>query len=379
MSKQRLTDRTLISGVSLDNIIHVVVTGDTAQNPSGSSFKATLQQVSDAILSSTPFMSGGTITGPVNFTSGITANTLTVNGVEITGDTFTTSAVLIGDTAYFNTNNSLSAYTLNLSGFSSSVTFTNSDPTPTTIGGISAGSTFSNKTMQEMWNLLLYPYQSPSFTLFSLQGVGSPLEIGQIITTNQTFSWGTSNPGNVNPNSISIQGYNLIPPLTGLANDGSEGVTFTAAITRGASDGPGIRTWNISGINTNGGSFGASLNLRWDYRMYVGTSPNTTLTENEIEALTTFNSVKNGFAGTYALPAGDYKYFCFADFYNTPNSFKDASNGINIALNDTYPNTDGQLNKYDLVSVTNSEGETTNYRVYRSKFVLAGAISIVIS
>jgi hypothetical protein len=263
-------------------------------------------------------------------------------------------------------------------GTGSGVTYTNPNATPTTIGGISAGSTFSNKTMQEMWDLLLYPYQSPSFTLFSLQGIGSPLEIGADITTNQTFTWGTSNPGNVSANTISINGYNLTT-LNGLDNDGSEAVTFTGVVTRGASDGPGIRQWNISAVNTNGVSFGATLNLRWDYRMYVGTSPNTTLTENEIEALTTFNSVKNGFAGTYALPAGDYKYFCFADFYNTPNSFKDASNGINIALNDTYPNTDGQLNKYDLVSVTNSEGETTNYRVYRSKFVLAGAISIVIS
>jgi hypothetical protein len=259
------------------------------------------------------------------------------------------------------------------------VTYTNSNPVPATIGGIGVGSAFPNpKTMQEMWDLLLYPYQSPSFTLFSLQGIGSPLEIGADITTNQTFTWGTSNPGNVSANTISINGYNLTT-LNGLDNDGSEAVTFTGVVTRGASDGPGIRQWNISAVNTNGVSFGATLNLRWDYRMYVGTSPNTTLTENEIEALTTFNSVKNGFAGTYALPAGDYKYFCFADFYNTPNSFKDASNGINIALNDTYPNTDGNGNTYDLVSVTNSEGETTNYRVYRSKFVLAGAISIVIS
>jgi hypothetical protein len=382
MSKQRLTDRTLISGVSLDNVIHVVVTGDTTQNPSGSSFKATLHQVSNAILSSSPFFTGGTISVPVNFTSGVTANTLTVNGVEITGDTFTTSAVLIGNTAYFNTNNSLSAYTLNLSGFSSSVSYTNSTPVPKEIGGIGVGTTFTTpKTMQEMWDLLLYPYQSPAFTSFNLQGIGSSLEIGQLIGVNQTFSWSTSNSGNVNPNSILIQGYNLIPPVTGLPSNGSTGVTFNGVVTRGASDGPGIRSWSIAGVNTNGVSFGATLNLRWDYRMYVGTSPNTNLTANEITGLTEFNSVKNGFVGTYALPAGNYKYFCFADVlsYGTPNEWKDPSNGTNFVLFDSYPNTDSKGKTYDLVSVTNSFGQTTNYRVYRSKFTLAGAISVAIS
>lgn len=257
------------------------------------------------------------------------------------------------------------------------VTYTNENPTTATVGGIAAGSTFSAQTMTNMWDALLYPYQTPAFTSFSL-GISSPKEIGYEITTSQTFTWGTSNSSNVQSNSIVIAGYNLTT-LTGLANDFSEPVTFTSSISRTSVDGPGVRTWTIQGTNTNSSTFNTSLSIRWDYKMYAGTSTNTTLTESQIEALTDYSSVKNGFTGTYNMSAGGYKYFCFADTYGTPTSFKDASNNINIALNTTYPNTDSQGNTYDLVSVTNSEGETTNYRVYRSRFILGSTIQIVIA
>lgn len=49
MSKQRLTDRLLASGISLNNLVHIVNTGDTTQNPYGSSFKGTVQQLATAI------------------------------------------------------------------------------------------------------------------------------------------------------------------------------------------------------------------------------------------------------------------------------------------------------------------------------------------
>lgn len=40
-----LTDQTQISGVSLTDLIHIVNPNDTSQNPAGSSFKSTVQQV----------------------------------------------------------------------------------------------------------------------------------------------------------------------------------------------------------------------------------------------------------------------------------------------------------------------------------------------
>jgi hypothetical protein len=44
-----LTSRTQASGVTLDDLIHIVITGDTSQNPAGSSYKASISQVFDSL------------------------------------------------------------------------------------------------------------------------------------------------------------------------------------------------------------------------------------------------------------------------------------------------------------------------------------------
>jgi hypothetical protein len=46
---QRLTERVLASGVTPNDLIHIVITGDTSQDPDGSSYKASIKQVFDAI------------------------------------------------------------------------------------------------------------------------------------------------------------------------------------------------------------------------------------------------------------------------------------------------------------------------------------------
>jgi hypothetical protein len=45
----KLTTRTLASGVTVNDLLHIVITGDTSQDPAGSSYKASIQQVFDAI------------------------------------------------------------------------------------------------------------------------------------------------------------------------------------------------------------------------------------------------------------------------------------------------------------------------------------------
>jgi hypothetical protein len=332
--------------------------------------------------------------GNIIYTAQTSGNTLTlqkINGDSIqvvisstgstSGDIYTTAATLVNNVIYFDRNDQLSAYTVNLSAFSANVSYTNTAATPTTIGGIPAGSTFTTQTIQQMFDALLYPYQSPAFTSFSF-GASSPREIGNSITTVQTFTWSTSNSTNVSANTISISGYNLIT-LNGLANTGSQGVTFTGVVNRTATDTPGTRVWNIQGTNTHSIIFSTSLSIRWDWKMYAGTNVGTTLTAGQIQALSDFNSVKNGFAGTYAMSAGGYKYFSFATGYGTPNTFVDTSTNLGVAMNNIvdgyYTNTDGNGNVYALVSVTNGFGEITNYKVYRTKFVLGATINIAVN
>ncbi len=91
MSKQKLTDRQLASGVTLTDLVHIVITGDTSQSSSGSSYKATIQQISDVIGGGGGMFTGGTVTGPTIFTNGLSANTISattyLNLPTFTGNT----------------------------------------------------------------------------------------------------------------------------------------------------------------------------------------------------------------------------------------------------------------------------------------------------
>ena len=91
MPKQRLTDRQLASGVTLTDLVHIVITGDTSQSSAGSSYKATIQQISDVIGGGGGMFTGGTVNGPTIFTNGLSANTISattyLNLPTFTGNT----------------------------------------------------------------------------------------------------------------------------------------------------------------------------------------------------------------------------------------------------------------------------------------------------
>lgn len=93
----RLTSRTLASGASLNDLIHIVITGDTTQNPDGSSFKATLSQLVPLFSGSTDtYITGGTYNGG---TSTITLTNNTGGTVNVTGITTGTEVFITGGTA----------------------------------------------------------------------------------------------------------------------------------------------------------------------------------------------------------------------------------------------------------------------------------------
>ena len=45
MANQKLTDRVLATGVTLNDLIHIVIPTDPTDDPAGSSYKATIQQL----------------------------------------------------------------------------------------------------------------------------------------------------------------------------------------------------------------------------------------------------------------------------------------------------------------------------------------------
>lgn len=92
----RLTDRTFTTGVSTTDLIHIVVTGDTSQSSDGSSYKATIQQLTDLIVETTgtkdyygSFYDTGDQTGLASTVLTMSANTSDTwnSGVTLSADT----------------------------------------------------------------------------------------------------------------------------------------------------------------------------------------------------------------------------------------------------------------------------------------------------
>src|ERR1019366_8819888 len=99
-----------------------------------------------------------------------------------------------------------------------------------TIGGIPAGSTFSNVTISQMFTNLLYPYQYPAFSSFSIAGQSQTLEAGATLAGgSRTFNWGTTNSGNINANTIIIEDITTSTILaSGIANAGTSACTINS-------------------------------------------------------------------------------------------------------------------------------------------------------
>lgn len=251
--------------------------------------------------------------------------------------------------------------------------YINEDPTTSTVGGIPAGTTFpaaSLTTLQQVFDMLLYPYQSPSFTSFSISSlggasaVGNTLEVGDSISSNRTFTWSTSQSSNINTNSISIidQTSSNVVIATGLANDGSESTTYASISKTSATS----HVFRIEAVNTQSSTFSSTYTVNWRNRRWWGNSPITSLSSSDILNLDN-NEFSTSRGKSFTIDGeGEYIYYAY------PSSWGTASFTVNGFLNTAWT--------LEVVSHTNASGHTENYNVYRSNTIQNGTgIQIVIS
>lgn len=242
----------------------------------------------------------------------------------------------------------------------------NATPTPTALGGIPAGTTFNSVPVEVVLQSLLYPYQAPTFSAFSISGQSTTLEVGATVTgANRTFAWTATNASNITANTVEIQ--NITGGTTslavGLANDGTEVLSF-ADVTKTTAT---THVWRIRATNTQTTVFTRDFTVTWQWRRFFGESVNTTLTESEIESLRV-NGLVSGFAGNYSFNAGGYKWIAYPTVFGTATTFKDTSTNLDVPFEPPV-----------IVSVTNAFGVVQDYRVHRTTNVLGGAITIAVS
>jgi len=260
--------------------------------------------------------------------------------------------------------------------------YTGASPTTITVGGLPAGSTIAGLPISDILQSILVPYVAPAFSSFSI-GQSSPVEVGTTISGSKNFSFGFSQLGNVNANTLAIldvtgsttlaSGLPLSSPQS--ANIGS--ISFNT---------PTTYSWRGRATNSQSNTFQSALtSVSWLFRLFYGTSVNATLTEAQIEALSNSLLTSNENA-VYSFPGGGYKYWAWPDSFGSPTAstgFRDTATNLAVAMasavdDAAYSNTQNGWS-YALVSVTNPNGVTVNYRVYRTKFVLGGAINVEVS
>lgn len=239
--------------------------------------------------------------------------------------------------------------------------FTNLNPTPVTLGGIPAGTAFNNQTLQEMFDALLYPYQNPAFTSFVISGQATTVEVGVAVPANPTFTWATSNPSNIKPNTTVIKNG-----LDVLANNVSNVSPYLAIDDAVVNNSAISNTWSIQQENTLDQLFTRNFTVNWRWRIYTGESLSTPLDETGIESLSN-NPLRANFSGTFDFAAGGYKYVCYPALMGVATTFKDTSTNLDVPFAPPY-----------LISVTNAYGVTTDYNVHRSTNIIGSAIQILV-
>ena len=149
------------------------------------------------------------------------------------------------------------------SAASASAFFQNPDPTTITVGGIPAGSTFpTQKTMQEMFDQLLYPYVAPLVTPTTSLG---DREFGQTPILPVSISWSITKK-KLNITSVSFSdGY--VPSFT----NGSQTQTHSFN-TATYSQTPCISQTNTFSISVGDGTSTVTSNatLTWKNKIYWG-------------------------------------------------------------------------------------------------------------
>lgn len=268
------------------------------------------------------------------------------------------------------------------SAASASAFFQNPNPTPVTIGGIPAGSSFSTPTsMQDMWNQLLYPYVSPGVNI-SISG-GGVREFGE--TNAVTLNW------SVTKNSEDIQSIvvNGIPqsgaPFTS-SQSGTQNTNATQNVTT---------TFTIN-VNDGTSTPSSSTTLIWRNRRYWGKvdlssigNPNLTTNPGAVSSIVPLlndgvilglngagvgggNELATNISKTYNGINGDGDYLVFA----WPSSFSNSQtpqflvNGLPNTAFTRIRNNSPFVNQF---------GYTTNYEVWISNTLQNSPLNIVIS
>jgi len=275
---------------------------------------------------------------------------------------------------------------------SNSGNFTNPVSTNYNVGGIQNGYSFNDVKLVDVLKDILYPESMGRIATFSMTlnniNVSKTFEVGETMSGGlyYTFSWVFENGSDFKDKTLKIeditvvtqsQTYWLPPSSTPFTQSsgltGPRGFLFSNPIK---SDYPNKRTFRLSVERTNGTIVNKDYEIDWMWKSYYGSSTFSTLTASQVLNLTN-KTLSTQSVGSWAIPGDGYKYLAFPE--NSTYDFTDVTyKGLPLALAGTpsgYNLTSGDLN-YLYVTVSNVNGISKQYKVYRSKNQITATISV---
>jgi len=230
-------------------------------------------------------------------------------------------------------------------------TYTNTTPTPVTLGGILAGTTFTAQTMQQMFDMLLYPYIAPTVTLGSTPGSG----VYEFGNPQAPITLSATTVRNTNPiTSVIFQRSN---------NGGAYSTINTVASPIGAG---GVENYiDVTGVGgfastayrstVGDGTSTSNSNVRnytYVYPFYHGVgSPG--LSGAAIAGLTKSVVIQSNYTRAFS-PSSQVYYYAYPSAYPALTSIID-QNGFNITADWTVVSP---------IVITGLDGTPQDYRVY---------------
>lgn len=249
-----------------------------------------------------------------------------------------------------------------------SVLYTNLNPTTIAVGGIPAGSTFSNYTMQYMWDWLLYPYVAPSC---SLSG-GNIRENGS--SNAVTLNW-SAVKGSETTTSIVVDGTPIV--VTTGNQSGTKSTTATQNVNTTFS-------MTVSDVPNGTSSVSSTTTVYWEDAVYWGKTSTFALPSMIISgtkpvwadgaSVGSGKQLATSLSGTYNLidGAGDYLVFAWPTSFTGSGVGGDPKFTINGLVSTAWTKIG------DGILFTNMHGYTTNYDVWISNTAQNSPISTFI-
>lgn len=264
------------------------------------------------------------------------------------------------------------------------------------VGGIYPNLSFNDVTFQDMFSNLIYPEQNANFTQFSLSHPrvstsSSPdfsfIDIGRTFSGTLTFSWNYFNGPLMSP-SVNIDDTTPtgVPGSTTWPAQRTNPVSFVISSMTGTfsytqsvvSTVPDKRVFTLKATRTNNTTVRRLHEIIWTWRGYYGSSTFSVLNNIGVTALP--SSLMTSSIGTLTIGGNQgYKYMAFPDTSNY--NFKSITYfGLPVLLaTNSYTSVDNFGNNYRTLTVTNSFGVGTTYRLYRTLNQISGTISVNIN